>query len=270
MKSVKIENTAPTGSAVEEMAPLTSVFDPDSTPKAMEECLENYFNRISAIRVLIGRNEHHRTLSPRQAILAARRYGIPTITRVESSSLKLTKDLLAIYLDLCAETGVKGIQFRSESLHPDVRPREVVSLANSRELDVQFEIEDARFIPSMASEAMDVLIGNATEWLDAGAINLAADMTMVRPDLQIDLNIDLAEYLAGAFGLRTIIFKASFESVHQELFATFGDEVHIGEVPFDRVAAVESMRMNAVTTFAFPSDSSDSYSHWRWSDNRQG
>ncbi len=268
MKSVETFNPNPTGSAVEEMEPLTSVFDPDCSPELMENCLENYFNRISAIRVLIGHNEHHRKLSPRQTILTARRFGIPTITRIESSSLKLTKDMLPIYLDLCAETGVKRIQFRSESLHSDIRPREAVSLANCRNLDALFEMDAPRFVPSVADETMDMLIGNAAEWLDAGVVNIVADVTTVRPDWRIDLNTELAEYLAGAFGLHTVMFKASFEAVHQELFATLGDEVHVGEVPFESVAAVERMRVHAISTFAFPPDRSDPYSHWHWSDRQ--
>ncbi len=253
--------SAPATITTQEIIPLVSVFDPGSSPETMETCLDRYFSRVSAIRVLIGHSEHYKGLTTSETMNTARRFGIPTVTRVDSSAWGITRGILPIYLDLCAETGVSRIQLREHCLQPETKPWEVVSLAKDRNLDIQFEIEDSN-LPRFATKTdMTPLIGNTAKWLDAGAVNLVADVTKVHPDGKVDIDIDFAEHLAAAFGLGPIMFKARIETTQHEMFAAFGPEVHLSEVHFEHIATVEKMRMEAISALALQGHSSQQAIH---------
>ena len=274
MRAMKKTNAALAGTTVQEMIPLTSLFDPDSDPDVLIDCLEQYSHRISAIRVLIGHNEHYKIGTTSQTILAARNYSVPTLTRVESSKLVITRGILPIYLDLCGETGVERIQFRKTSLQPEINPREVVALADDRNLDVQFEIDEAPSQVSAASHATKRIIDNAMHWLDAGVVNLVASVTRQTIDttgrLSGDiLNMEFAEQLAGTLGLHAVMFKAPTNFEQHALLDFFGDETHLCEVPFRHVSRVERMRSSWSTTISFSAGRNISRP-MRHSDDRTG
>jgi len=265
MKMMKITDAFETEN-VKTMVPLTSLFDPDSRSELLQDCLEKYFNRISTIRVLIGRMEYYGAGTTRQTILLARRFNIPTSTRVESSNLVITRGILPIYLDLCAEVGVNRIQFRKETLLADIKPREVLAFADERNMDVQFEIENLSS-KNGNNEAVKAITDNAMEWLDSGAMNLVADVTG-RPNHNkshvSDEIVDLtdAELLASTFGLHTVMFRAQRANEQQILFSYFGEETHICDISLVDLPQVERLRYNysSFTSFtekprlAFPID----------------
>ena len=259
MRAMKKTNSAFAGTSVQEMIPLTSLFDPDSDPDILIDCLEQYSHRISAIRVLIGHNEQYKIGTTSQTILAARNYNVPTLTRVESSKLVITRGILPIYLDLCGETGVERIQFRKTSLQPEINPREVVALADDRNLDVQFEIDEAPSQQSVVSHGTKKILDNAMHWLDAGVVNLVAGVTRQTIDttgrLSGDiLNLEFAEQLAGTFGLHAVMFKAPTSVEQHALLDSFGDETHLCEVPFGHVSRVERMRCSWSPTASFSAE----------------
>jgi (2R)-phospho-3-sulfolactate synthase (ComA) len=244
-------------SAVKEIVPLTSLFDPSSDSDTLRGCLDHYSRRISTIRVLIGNKERYKIGSTRETILLANHYGIPTSAEPEPSRTVIIRGILPIYLDLCAETGVKGILFRKDTLQSDVSAREVVALADARDLNIQYEIEDLSFFnqPTSSQAAMR-LIDNAMEWLDSGAVNLVAGVTrqVAYNAAHINnsvANITYADLLATAFGLHTVMFKAPTENEQQALLTYFGGETHICDVPFTEVARVEKLRETISSTNEF-------------------
>jgi len=220
--------------------------------------MESYSRQISSVRILVGNanKDIYKPASTRETILLARRYGIPTSAKPESSRSLIIRGVLPIYLDLCAEMGIKEILFKKDSLQSDVSPRELVALADDRDLDIQYEIEDLTFFnqPTSSRAAMKV-IDNAMEWLDSGAVRLVSGVTKRSPnedeETQNVVNITYGDLLASAFGLHTVMFKAPTEVEQQALLNYFGAETHLCDVPFNEVGRVEEFRENVSASIEF-------------------
>lgn len=272
MTTTKRKGT-PAATSAKETVPLTCLCDPDSTDERFQGCLDQYRHSISAVRVLLGRREHYGRGSSRQAIMLACRHGIPALTRVEPSMGVMTRGALPLYLDLCAGAGVNRVQFREGTLQHDIRPREAVALANERNLEVQFEIDD--YHPGSAREFRSLvnLVDIANAWLDSGAVNLVGDVTTrVRYD-GIDPNGDVvnmlyAELLVGAFGVHTIMLKAPTPSVQLALLNCVGEEAHLCEVPFTEVARLEALRSDVSRSVVPTEELREALAGDLWSDHR--
>ena len=273
MKSIKITDVM-VEDAFRAVVPLTSLFNPDSRTELLQDCLEQYHNRISTIRVLIGKSEHYGAETTRQSILLARRFNIPTSTRVESSNLVVTRGILPIYLDLCAEVGVDRIQFRKESLQPELKAKEVLAFADERNLDVQFEVESLPLNNEGDNLAAKKMTDNAMEWLDSGAVNLVADVGERHNSGNGDsmneiVNITIAEILASTFGLHTVMFKAPTESQQRKLFEHFGEETHICDIHLSDLPRVEKLRgVDRPAPDSFGEKSRVAFPSERWSNPR--
>ncbi len=258
MSALRISNGTPVTTAVREMVPLTSLFDTRPDPETLRDCLEQFGQRLSSVRVLIGHNDHTTVGTTRQCIQLSRRYNIPAVTRVESLKFVITRGVLPIYLDLCGENGVNRIQFRKSSLQHGITPREVVSFADDRNLDIQFEINE--WSSESGTDREKAVLDDAIEWLDAGAINLVAGVTRQTivndDDRKSHVNIPFAERLASTFGLHTVMFTAPTEAEQSVLLNVFGEEAHLCEVPFGDVARVEKMRMEVSLVTSFSSEGS--------------
>ncbi len=271
MSGLRISNGAQVNTALKEMVPLTSLFDSRPNPETLRECLEQFSQRISAIRVLIGHNEHTTVGTTRQCIQLAHRFNVPTVTRVESPRVVINRGVLPIYLDLCGETGVSRIQFRKTSLQHGINPREVVALADDRNLDIQFEITE--WSATRGPESEQAEINEGIEWLEAGALNLVASVTrqsvVNENGRQSQMNMQFAERLARTFGLHAVMFTAATESEQTPLLKAFGEETHICDVPFADVVRVEKMRSEVSLVTSFSAEVDFTLGNRR-SDNRSG
>ncbi len=231
-------------------APLTGLFDPECDHTTFREYIDRYVDRISSVRVLIGRNERETDDITHLAVLSARQYHIPVVARVESSMVVVPRGMLPFYLDLCAEQGITRIQFRRGSLQSNVKPRDAVTLADDRNLEVLFEIEDTSAYSGNTNPASTPAINEALGWLDAGAIALVADPRQnfnSGPGESHDGHIDgrYAEFLAQTVGIHTIMFKAPRERVQDSLLALLGTDAHLCDVPLAHIQRIESRRMSA-------------------------
>ncbi len=245
MKSMKKTGPAFWNTAVKEMVPLTSLYDPDSNIEQLRDCLDCYSHHVSAIRVQVGYD-----YSAKETIMLAHRYNIPTSTRIRTGNTVTVRGVLPVYFDLCAGASVSRIQCRMENLQAGTRPREVIVLADDRNLDVQFEFDNRGRYDANGWKSRDKLLDTAKEWLDSGAVNLVAGIMEPRKAAgSFILNLEFAEQLASLFGLHAVMFKAPNERAQDTLLAYFGEETHLCDVSLSNVARVEKQRDIEVASF---------------------
>ncbi len=231
-----------------ETAPLTSIFDPDASPEQLGECLEQHHPRISSIRLMLNQRAPQLREATRLAVLFARRYGITTLARMESLMAMIPRGVLPVYMDLCAESGVDKIQLKRGNLGADVVPRELVVLADNRNLDVQFETEGLSPESRAAGRSVQDLLDEAVTWLDAGAVGLAVDAEIRDNGSPASLpeegaiDTSYAELMARTFGLHSVMFRAPTEKAQQTLLSCLGEETLVCDVPIARVDGVEQLR----------------------------
>ncbi len=254
MRAQRISHKPDPAALVKEIVPLTSLFDPDLNPETLRECFHEFAGRISGVRVMIGHNERPAGGSANQSVAIAHRYNVPVIARVESPGIVINRGILPIYFDLCRESGVNRVQLRNTNLQRDIRPRDVVSLADDHNLDVIFEIDGALHD---GGKEQDELVDTAMKWVDAGAVNIVACVTRGRAlkDLRLsDHRVDkhLAARLANVFGLHAVMLSAPTESEQTELITAFGEDAHICDVLSCDVSWTEKLRkdVSVMTSFS--------------------
>lgn len=227
--------------------PLTSLFDRPCSYKLMRETLNQFSQRISSIRISLESHGEAGQDMTRAMVLVARRTGISIVVRAEPSMVVIPRKMLAFYFDLCEERGADRIQFRHGGLPQDVRPRELVALAEARSMEIQYELERPVPAHSAPMRPTQEFIDKVMAWLDAGAVNLIFNPRSVNEfgsTTEVVETIDkmFASDLAAAFGLHTVMFKAPTERVQRALLSHFAADVQLCDVSFSEVRIVERLR----------------------------
>src|SRR6476659_871998 len=125
---------------VTELPPLTSPFDPGYDPVTVESHLEQSAHLMSCLKISMACWMIADEESTRRKIAAARAHRVPTVTGGGPFEIAVAQNQLEAYLDLCAELGVNRIEAGQGFTDGLSNPATVVRLAQSRGLDVQFEL----------------------------------------------------------------------------------------------------------------------------------
>src|SRR5438270_465584 len=197
---------------VPEMEPATSPFDPGYDPLTLESHLEQSAHLISILKISMACWIVANEFSTRRKVSAARRLGIPTVTGGGPFEIAVCEGQLPAYLDLCADIGVTRIECGQGFTDSDLNPREIVKMAASRGLEVQFELgkkHDGPFTDITLQEWID----QGRRWLDAGARELVIEARESAKGVGLfdndgNLRKSHADRFAEAFGLATAMFEA--------------------------------------------------------------
>jgi phosphosulfolactate synthase len=234
------------GIGVPDLAPRTSPFDPGYDPVTLESHLEQSGHLMSMLKIsmacwLVANEE-----CTRRKFAAARRYGVPTVTGGGPFEIAVAQGHLANYLDLCADMGATRIECGEGFTEMTLKPREVMSLAEARGLDVQFEV-GKKHGGAFESDTVGALIAQGMDWLDAGAKQIviegresAQDVGLFGSDGRV--NAEFADRFAGAFGMRRVIFEAPTKPSQFALLNHFGNDVELCNVRLEEVLRVEIYR----------------------------
>src|SRR5262249_18320875 len=141
---------------------------------------------------------------------------------------------LDYYFDLCAEFGVSRVECGEGFTELRFPPREVVTKARDRGLDVQFEL-GKKHGGAFSRSVVDVLIDQGREWLDSGACQLVVEaresaLGVGLFDADGEFNSSYADLFAEAFGLNVVMFEAPNKPSQFALLNHFGREVHLCNV----------------------------------------
>jgi phosphosulfolactate synthase len=184
--------------------------------------------------------------STRRKIAAAARHHVPVVTGGGPFEIAVAQNELPAYLDLCASVGATRIECGEGFTHLPLKPKQVVTMAEERGLQVQFEL-GKKHEGTFQQEAMRTLIVQGARWLEAGAVQLVIEARESGKDIGLfddhgSLNTKYADQIAEAFGLAMVMFEAPNKPSQFALLDHFGPYVHLANVRLEEVLRVEIYR----------------------------
>ena len=231
---------------VAELPPLTSPFDPGYDPATLESHLEQSSHLMAILKVSMACWMVANESATRRKVSAAAKFRVPTVTGGGPFEIAVAQDGLGPYLDLCADIGFTRIECGEGFTDMPLPAREVVAMAGSRGLDVQFEL-GKKHTGAFSSNTVDQLIDQGRRWLDAGARELVVEARESAQgvglfDVGGNFNAILADRFAGEFGLDTVTYEAPTKPSQFALLDHFGSRVRVCNVRLEELLRVEIYR----------------------------
>lgn len=231
---------------VAELPPLTSPFDPGYDPATLESHLEQSSHLMAILKVSMACWMVANESATRRKVSAAAKFRVPTVTGGGPFEIAVAQDGLGPYLDLCADIGFTRIECGEGFTDMPLPAREVVAMAGSRGLDVQFEL-GKKHTGAFSSNTVDQLIDQGRRWLDAGARELVVEARESAQGVGLfdgagNFNAILADRFAGEFGLDTVTYEAPTKPSQFALLDHFGSRVRVCNVRLEELLRVEIYR----------------------------
>jgi len=231
---------------VRDLPPLTSPFDPGYDPVTLESHLDQSAHLMSILKISMACWMVAREHAVRRKVADARRHGVPTVTGGGPFEVAVAQGALLAYLDLCADIGVTRVECGEGFTDMPLRPRDVARMVHARGLEMQFELGKKHGGP-FTRDGVEQLIDRGQRWLDAGARQLVIEgresaCGVGLFDEEGRLDGTLADCLARAFGLETVMFEAPNKPSQFAFLDHFGAEVHLCNVRLEEVLRVEIYR----------------------------
>src|SRR3989475_9620820 len=159
---------------VAELPPLTSPFDPGYDPVTLESHLDQSGRLMSILKISMACWLIAKESAIRRKIASAQAHGVPTVTGGGPFEIAVAQGALDPYLDLCADIGVTRIECGEGFTELSLAPAEIVAMARSRGLEVQFELGKKHGGP-FTERVVAALIAQGWRWLEAGALELVVE-----------------------------------------------------------------------------------------------
>jgi phosphosulfolactate synthase len=231
---------------VPDLPALTSPFDPGYDPQTLEGHLEQSSHLMSILKISMACWMIANEGSTRRKIASARAHSVRTVTGGGPFEVAVAQGRLAQYLDLCADIGVDRIECGEGFTDLALTPAHVVKMANSRGLDVQFEM-GKKHGGAFTESVCNALIDQGQAWLDAGARQLVVEARESADNVglfarQGEFHADLADRLAAAFGFEILTFEAPTKQSQFAMLSHFGPGVQICNVRLEELLRVEIYR----------------------------
>src|SRR5262249_3386896 len=159
---------------VPDLPPLTSPFDPGYDPVTLESHLAQSSHLMSTLKISMACWQIANEEATRRKIAAARAHNVPTVTGGGPFEVAVVQGRLEAYLDLCAGLGITRIECGEGFTELSLSPRVVVQMAQTRGLEVQYEMgkkHEGPFTEVSLKEAIE----RGQRWLDAGAVQLVVE-----------------------------------------------------------------------------------------------
>lgn len=231
---------------VPDIPPLTSPFDPGYDPSTLASHLEQSGHLISILKISMACWMVADERSTRAKVAAARAHAVPTVTGGGPFEIAVAQGELPAYLDLCADIGVNRIECGEGFTDLPIEPREIIRMAHSRGLEVQFEL-GKKHGGSFTHDTVKLWIDQGQRWLDAGALELVVEARESACGVGLfdatgKFQPEFADCFAKAFGLATVMFEAPNKASQFALLDHFGREVKLCNVRLEELLRVEIYR----------------------------
>ena len=228
------------------LPPLTSPFDPGYDPVTLESHLDQSAHLMSTLKISMACWIVASESATRRKIAAASAHHVPTVTGGGPFEIAAAQGQLDAYLDLCAGLGVDRIECGEGFTDLRAAPREIVSMAHARSLEVQFEL-GKKHGGAFERDTVDELIAQGNRWLDAGAVQLVVEARESARgvglfDDQGNLNRPFADRFAAAFDPATLIYEAPDKRSQFAMLDHFGRDVRLCNVRLEELLRVEIYR----------------------------
>lgn len=231
---------------VRQIVPATSPFDPGYDPVTLESHLQQSHHLMSLLKISMACWMIADEACTRKKVAAAKRYKVKTTTGGGPFEVAFAQGQLPAYLDLVADVGIDRIEAGEGFTDPDLKPKDIVRMANQRGLEVQFEL-GKKHGGAFSEDTVEELIDQGRTWLDAGALQLVIEARESAAGVGLfdekgNFNGKFADKFAHAFGHQTCIFEAPNKPSQFALLDHFGPEVHLCNVRLEEVLRVEIYR----------------------------
>src|SRR5438067_3372043 len=231
---------------VPQIAPHTSPFDPGYDPATLESHLEQSAQLMSILKISMACWMIAAESATRRKVAAAKKHRVPTVTGGGPFEVAVAQGHLPAYLDLCADIGVTRIECGVGFTEMNLKAADVIRMATSRGLDVQFEL-GKKHNGAFTEDGVTQLIEQGRRWLDAGALQLVVEARESAKEVGLfddkgNLHCGYADRFAKAFGLDTVMFEAPNKASQFALLNHLGREVHLCNVRLEELLRVEIYR----------------------------
>jgi phosphosulfolactate synthase len=231
---------------VPKLPPRTSPFDPGYDPVTFESHLDQSSHLMATLKISMACWIIANERATRRKVAAAKAYQVPTVTGGGPFEVAVAQGRLPEYLDLCADIGVARIECGEGFTDMPLKPEDVVALAHSRGLEVQFEL-GKKHTGAFNENTVLELIEQGRRWLDAGALQLVVEARESAAGVGLfddagRFNPAYADQFAEAFGLEIVLFEAPTKPSQFRLLDHFGREVHLCNVRLEELLRVEIYR----------------------------
>jgi phosphosulfolactate synthase len=231
---------------VPELVPATSPFDPGYDPVTLEAHLAQSSHLISILKISMACWIVAKEKATRRKVAAAKKYRVATVTGGGPFEIAVAQNQLSSYLDLCANMGFTRIECGEGFTDMRLAAKEVVRMAHSRGLDVQFEL-GKKHLGSFTSDVVQQLVDQGQRWLDAGALELVVEARESARDVGLfdgagNFNAGYAERFVNAFGMEKVSFEAPNKPSQFLLLNHFGGSVRLCNVRLEELLRVEIYR----------------------------
>ena len=231
---------------VPEMPPFASPFDPGYDPITLESHIEQSSHLMAILKISMACWMVAKEEATRRKVAAAAKHRVPTVTGGGPFEIAVAQGRLPDYLDLCADIGFNRIECGEGFTDMPLPPRQVVSMATDRGLEVQFEL-GKKHGGAFNSDITTMLIDQGRRWLDAGARELVVEARESAKgvglfDNEGAFSAGLADRFANEFGLEIVTFEAPNKPSQFALLDHFGPRVRLCNIRLEELLRVEIYR----------------------------
>jgi phosphosulfolactate synthase len=229
-----------------EIPPLTSPFDPGYDPATFESHVGQSAHLMAILKISMACWMVAKEEATRQKVAAAEKHQVPTVTGGGPFEIAVAQDCLPDYLDLCADIGFTRIECGEGFTDMRLPAREVITMAEKRGLEVQFEL-GKKHGGAFNSDTTTQLIDQGRRWLDAGARELVVEARESARGVGLfddtgNFSGELADRFAREFGLDMVTFEAPNKSSQFALLDHFGPRIRLCNVRLEELLRVEIYR----------------------------
>ncbi len=177
---------------------------------------------------------------------AARTHGVPLIAGGGSFEIASRHGVLADYFELCAGLGITCVEAGEGFTELTVSAKEVLRLAESFGLEVQFEL-GRKHEGAFDSRRITELVAQGREWLDAGVVRLVVEARESARQVGLfaadgAFHGALADALADGLGMASLCWEAPTKPSQFAILEHFGPEVWLSNVRLEELLRVEIYR----------------------------
>jgi phosphosulfolactate synthase len=231
---------------VPELPPLLSPFDPGYDPSTLESHLQQSSHLMAILKVSMACWMVANEDATRRKVASAAKYRVATVTGGGPFEIAVAQNRLPAYLDLCADIGFTRIECGEGFTDMPLSAPEVLKMAGTRGLEVQFEL-GKKHTGAFNSDTAEQLIAQGNRWLEAGARELVVEARESAKGVGLfdesgNFNGDLADGFAKAFGLDIVTFEAPNKPSQFALLDHFGPQVRLCNVRLEEMLRVEIYR----------------------------
>jgi len=231
---------------VRQLPPLTCPFDPGYDGVTFEAHLEQSRHLMASMKISMACWQIADEAVTRRKIQACHKWGVPCVTGGGPFEVAVAQGAFEEYLDLCADMGVDRIECGEGFTELGLPAERIIKLANSRGLEVQFELGE-KHSGAFTEQAIQELLDQGKHWLNLGAVELVIEARESAKGVGLfdddgNFNAAFAERFAAAFGLGLVTFEAPNKPSQFTLLNHFGPMVRLSNVRLEEVLRVEIYR----------------------------